>query len=89
MFAMPQSRTNKFLESVILSLYNFGSNTREEFLLLQLFKTALIEEVTTRFEKLNDVVAGNPLVVKLVISYNRSGRGGYGLKVRKKSVGIK
>ena len=83
MFAMPQSRTNKFLESVILSLYNFGSNTREEFLLLQLFKTALIEEVTTRFEKLNDVVAGNPLVVKLVISYNRSGRGGYGLKVRK------
>ena len=31
-------------------------------------------------EKINDVVAGNPLVIKLVISYNRSGRGGYGLK---------
>ena len=80
MFAMPQSKTNKFLESVILTLYNFGGNAREEYLLLQLFKTALIEEVTTRFEKLNDVVAGNPLVIKLVISYNRSGRGGYGLK---------
>ena len=80
MFAMPQSKTNKFLESVILTLYNFGGNAREEYLLLQLFKTALIEEVSTRFEKLNDVVAGNPLVIKLVISYNRSGRGGYGLK---------
>ena len=80
MFAMPQSKTNKFLESVILTLYNFGGNAREEYLLLQLFKTALIEEVSTRFERLNDVVAGNPLVIKLVISYNRSGRGGYGLK---------
>jgi hypothetical protein len=36
MFAMPQSKTTKFLESVILMLYNFGRNTREEFLLLQL-----------------------------------------------------
>ena len=80
MFAMPQSKTNKFLESVILTLYNFGGNAREEYLLLKLFKTALIEEVSTRFDKINDVVAGNPLVVKLVISYNRSGRGGYGLK---------
>ena len=80
MFALPQSKTNKFLESVILTLYNFGGNAREEYLLLKLFKTALIEEVSTRFDKINDVVAGNPLVVKLVISYNRSGRGGYGLK---------
>jgi len=80
MFAMPQSKTTKFLESVILTLYNFGGNAREEFLLLQLFKTALVEEVSTRVEKVNDVVAGNPLVIKMVISYIRSGRGGYGLK---------
>ena len=46
MFAMPQCKTNKFLESVILTLYNFGGNAREEFLLLQLFKTALVEEVS-------------------------------------------
>lgn len=35
-FVMPQLRTTKFLESVILSLYNFGSNQREEYLLLGL-----------------------------------------------------
>ena len=80
MFAMPQSKTTKFLESVILTLYNFGGNAREEFLLLRLFKTALVEEVMTRVERVQDVVVGNPLVVKLVVSYNRSGRGGYGLK---------
>ena len=79
MFAMPQSKTTKFLESVILTLYNFGGAVREEFLLLRLFKTALVEEVQTRVERVQDVVAGSPLVVKLVVSYNRSGRGGYGL----------
>ena len=39
-FAMPQVRTNKFLESVILTLYNFGSNRREEYLLLKLFQVS-------------------------------------------------
>lgn len=44
-FAMPQSRTTKFMESAVLSLYNYASNHREEYLLLKLFKTALEEEV--------------------------------------------
>ena len=44
-FEMPQSRTTKFMESVILTLYNYASNQREEYLLLKLFKTALEEEV--------------------------------------------
>ena len=46
-FVMPQSNTNRFMESVILTLYNFGANAREEFLLLNLFKTALEEEVAS------------------------------------------
>ncbi len=44
-FEMPQSRTTKFMESVILTLYNYASNHREEYLLLKLFKTALQEEI--------------------------------------------
>ena len=44
-FAMPQSRTTKFMESVILTLYNYAANQREEYLLLKLFKTALEEEI--------------------------------------------
>ena len=44
-FEMPQSKTTKFMESVILTIYNYASNQREEFLLLKLFKTALKEEI--------------------------------------------
>lgn len=44
-FAMPQSKTTKFMESVILALYNYAANQREEYLLLKLFKTALQEEI--------------------------------------------
>lgn len=44
-FKMPQTKTNKFLESVILTLYNYASNNREEYLLLKLFETALKEEI--------------------------------------------
>lgn len=44
-FEMPQSRTTKFMESAILTLYNYASNQREEYLLLKLFKTALEEEI--------------------------------------------
>ena len=45
MFAMPQMKTTKFLESVILTLYNFGANQREEYLLLKLFRVRVISGV--------------------------------------------
>lgn len=44
-FAMPQSKFTKFMESVILTLYNYASNAREEYLLVKLFDTALKEEI--------------------------------------------
>jgi Ras GTPase-activating-like protein IQGAP1 len=44
-FEMPQDKTTKFMESVIYSLFNYGSNVREEYLLAKLFKTALEEEI--------------------------------------------
>ena len=45
-FEMPQMKTTKFVESVIYSLFNYGSNQREEYLLIRLFKKALEEEIT-------------------------------------------
>lgn len=44
-FHTPQSKTTRFVESVIFSLYNYASTRREAYLLLQLFKTALQEEI--------------------------------------------
>ncbi|NXR70388.1 IQGA3 protein, partial [Rhadina sibilatrix] len=44
-FQMPQNKSTKFMESVIFALYNYASNPREAYLLLQLFKVALQEEI--------------------------------------------
>ena len=74
-FAMPQTKTTKFMESVIFTLYNFGANQREEYLLLKLFQTALEEEVRSKVDNLSDIVSGQPMVVKMIVSFNRSGKG--------------
>ncbi|XP_008568753.1 PREDICTED: ras GTPase-activating-like protein IQGAP3 [Galeopterus variegatus] len=74
-FQMPQNKTTKFMESVIFSLYNYASNRREAYLLLQLFKTALQEEIKLKVEQPQDMVTGNPTVVRLVVRFYRNGRG--------------
>lgn len=45
LFRLPQSKSNKFLHNVILTLFNYGSSSREEYLLLKLLGTALQEEI--------------------------------------------
>ncbi|XP_052795267.1 ras GTPase-activating-like protein IQGAP1 [Mya arenaria] len=79
-FEMPQDRTTKFMESVIYSLFNYGSNLREEYLLAKLFKTALEEEIISKVEKITDIVTGNPLVIKMIVGFNRNQRGQNALK---------
>ncbi|XP_036297872.1 ras GTPase-activating-like protein IQGAP3 isoform X1 [Pipistrellus kuhlii] len=74
-FQMPQNKTTKFMESVIFSLYNYASNRREAYLLLQLFRTALQEEIKSKVEQPQDMVTGNPTVVRLVVRFYRNGRG--------------
>lgn len=65
-----QGKINKlFLKNVILTLFNFGSNTRENYLLLKLFGYSLKEEIEYNCEKLSDVLTGKPLVREMVISY--------------------
>ncbi|XP_064449810.1 ras GTPase-activating-like protein IQGAP3 isoform X4 [Mirounga angustirostris] len=74
-FHMPQNKTTKFVESVIFSLYNYASSRREAYLLLQLFKTTLQEEIRSKLERPQDMVTGNPTVVRLVVRFYRNERG--------------
>lgn len=74
-FAMPQSKTTKFMESVILTLYNYAANQREEYLLLKLFKTALQEEISSKVDKMMEIVTGNPMVIRMVVTFNRGQKG--------------
>uniref|UniRef100_G1P7P6 IQ motif containing GTPase activating protein 2 n=1 Tax=Myotis lucifugus TaxID=59463 RepID=G1P7P6_MYOLU len=74
-FQMPQNKSTKFMDTVIFTLYNYASNQREEYLLLKLFKTALEEEVKSKVDQVQDIVTGNPTVIKMVVSFNRGARG--------------
>uniref|UniRef100_A0A8B9PEB6 IQ motif containing GTPase activating protein 2 n=1 Tax=Apteryx owenii TaxID=8824 RepID=A0A8B9PEB6_APTOW len=74
-FQMPQNKSTKFMDTVIFTLYNYASNQREEYLLLKLFKTALKEEINSKVDQIQDIVTGNPTVIKMVVSFNRGARG--------------
>ncbi|XP_072167571.1 ras GTPase-activating-like protein IQGAP1 [Diadema setosum] len=81
-FAMPQMKTTKFMESVILTLYNYAANQREEYLLLKLFKTALEEEIrslqsgiNSKVDRMMEIVTGNPMVIRMVVTFNRGQKG--------------
>nr|CAB3256707.1 IQ motif containing GTPase activating protein homolog [Phallusia mammillata] len=74
-FKMAAGRTTNFMQSVILTVYNYASNQREEYLLLKLFKTALQEEIESKVDKVKEIATGNPLVIKMVVTFNRGAKG--------------
>lgn len=45
LFQVPQNKSTTFLQPVIFTLFGYASHPREGFLLLQLFKAALQEEI--------------------------------------------
>ncbi|CAK6979525.1 ras GTPase-activating-like protein IQGAP3 [Scomber scombrus] len=74
-FLMPQSRSTSFMEMLVFSLFNYGSDRRDAFLLLQLFTEALKYEIRLKVEQPQDVVTGNPTVIKMLVNFYRHGRG--------------
>ncbi|XP_010562410.1 PREDICTED: ras GTPase-activating-like protein IQGAP3 [Haliaeetus leucocephalus] len=74
-FQMPQNKSTKFMESVIFTLYNYASNPREAYLLLQLFKAALQEEIRSKVDHIHDILTGNATVIRMVVSFYRNTRG--------------
>uniref|UniRef100_A0A803VSD4 IQ motif containing GTPase activating protein 3 n=1 Tax=Ficedula albicollis TaxID=59894 RepID=A0A803VSD4_FICAL len=74
-FQMPQNKSTKFMESVIFTLYNYASNPREAYLLLQLFKVALQEEIRSKVDHVHDILTGNATVIRLVVSFYRNAPG--------------
>ncbi|KAM9853558.1 ras GTPase-activating-like protein IQGAP3 [Aulostomus maculatus] len=72
---MPQSRSTSFMEMLVFSLFNYGSSPREAFLLLQLFTEALQYEIRWKVDQPQDVVTGNPTVIKMLVSFYRHAHG--------------
>ncbi|XP_034534751.1 ras GTPase-activating-like protein IQGAP3 [Notolabrus celidotus] len=74
-FLMPQSRSTAFMEMLVFSLFNYGSDRREAYLLLHLFTEALRYEIRLKVEQPKDVVTGNPTVIKMLVNFYRHARG--------------
>eukprot|EP00116_Pleurobrachia_bachei_P003141 sb/3463403/ len=79
---LPHDRTEgypnnctKFMETVVLTIYNYGTNTREECLLIRLFRHALREEIQRKVDKVQDISTGSPTVIKIVVGYYRGAQG--------------
>uniref|UniRef100_A0AAZ3Q6P3 Ras-GAP domain-containing protein n=1 Tax=Oncorhynchus tshawytscha TaxID=74940 RepID=A0AAZ3Q6P3_ONCTS len=82
-FLKPQNKTTLFMETVIFTLFNYGSDCREAYLLLQLFTPVLrheIKSVYTHYSHTIQVVTGNPTVIKMLVSFYRHARSQTALK---------
>ncbi|XP_028984021.1 ras GTPase-activating-like protein IQGAP3 isoform X1 [Betta splendens] len=74
-FLMPQSRSTSFMEMLVFTLFNYGSDHREAFLLLHLFTEALRFEIRLKVDQPQDVVTGNPTVIKMLVNFYRHAHG--------------
>lgn len=63
-------RARKAVEGVVLTLFGYAQNSREEFLLLKLFQRSIHEEVMG-ISSLQEFVKGDFVFMKLVVQYGR------------------
>ncbi|KAJ3515338.1 hypothetical protein NLJ89_g1823 [Agrocybe chaxingu] len=61
----------RFMERVVLTLFGYGQDRREDFLLLKLFQLAIRDEVLTS-SSLSAIPSGHPLYVSIAVNYVRS-----------------
>eukprot|EP00055_Hartaetosiga_balthica_P015715 m.94991 g.94991 ORF g.94991 m.94991 type:complete len:1619 (+) comp8935_c0_seq1:39-4895(+) len=64
-------KTSEFLHQTTQLIYNYGSNEREQFLLLKLYMKALQTEIKEKVNAARELITGNPTAIKLVISQYR------------------
>jgi len=68
-----KDKVQKFIETIVLTLYGYAQNDREEYLLLNLFKHAIEYEMDGVMEP-QDLLRGNPVFIKLVVQYTRGAK---------------
>lgn len=66
-------KTKKLVEGVVLTLFGYAQNDREEFLLLKLFQKSMMEELES-IDSLQEFLRGNFMFMKLVVHYNRGAK---------------
>ncbi|KAJ2850636.1 iqgap- protein [Coemansia brasiliensis] len=64
---------SKLIETIVLTLFGFAQNAREEYLLLKLFCAAIQIELSS-ISTLQEFLRGNPIFIKLAVHYNRGAK---------------
>ncbi|GJE84158.1 ras GTPase-activating protein [Phanerochaete sordida] len=63
-------KNRKLVERVTLTLFGYGQDRREDYLLLKLFQNAIQDEIKSA-ATIEDVIKGHPVFVSLVVPYIR------------------
>ncbi|KAJ3272520.1 hypothetical protein HDV01_005471 [Terramyces sp. JEL0728] len=63
----------KFLEQVVLTLFGYAQNAREEYLFIKLIESCIKIELD-EVSKVDELVRENPLFIKLVLQYTRGAK---------------
>ncbi|KAG8918288.1 hypothetical protein FRC01_001945 [Tulasnella sp. 417] len=63
-------KTKRATERVVLTLFSYGQERREEFLILKLFQAAIIEEVKAA-PTIQEIIKGYPMYVTVAVQYVR------------------
>ncbi|TFK75932.1 hypothetical protein BDN72DRAFT_786097 [Pluteus cervinus] len=62
--------SRRFAERVVLTLFGYGQDRREDFLLLKLFQLAIFAEVSSAMTP-DDVIHGHPMFISIAVQYAR------------------
>ncbi|KAF9009085.1 hypothetical protein BDQ17DRAFT_1398182 [Cyathus striatus] len=61
----------RFTERIVLTLFGYGQDHREDFLLLKLFQLSIREEVASS-ASIEEIARGHPLFINIAVQYIRS-----------------
>ncbi|KAJ3869643.1 ras GTPase-activating protein [Lentinula novae-zelandiae] len=63
-------KDRRFTEAAVLTLYGFGQDRREDFLLLKLFQSSIYNEVSAA-RSIQDIIDGHPMYINIAVHYVR------------------
>ncbi|KAK0533431.1 iqgap- protein [Tilletia horrida] len=66
-------KQKKQIEKIVLTLFGYAQNSREEYLLLKLFQQCVVEELAG-VATVQEFIRGNAQFIKLVVQYNRGAK---------------
>ncbi|KAJ6485015.1 ras GTPase-activating protein [Mycena vitilis] len=63
-------KNRRFTERVVLTIFGFGQDRREDFLLLKLFQLAIQDEITSA-GSIHEIIHGHPVYINISVPYVR------------------